>query len=206
MTAYKIEAKITVEYDAFNTTITRQELVSGLECTLRHHIGAGLLSGHTAARIETYDVEVSCQPITPSIEPLNASAVEDVVTELVDMGLTHTVDAESPPLSGGLESVAWGDPRDPWTLFYTEVASPEYAVHFATFTTNLKTARRRWLGQHIIAMLRGDETVPVGSWKRAANFSLSCDGVKSLTVSAHLPIEKREELLAFILKRLNGAS
>ena len=206
MTAYKLEAKITVEYDAFNTTTTSQELVSGLECTLRHHIGAGLLSGHTAARIETYDVEVSCQPITPSIEPPNASSAEDVATELVDIGLAYTVDVKVPPLSGGLESVAWSDPRDPWTLFYIEAASPERAVHFATFTTNLKAARRQWLGQHIIAMLRGDETVPVGSWKRVANFSLSCDGVKSLTVSTHLPIEKRNELLAFILKRLNGAS
>ena len=57
----RVEARIIVDYDTANMgSDAVRDLPFGLDRTIRHQIGAGLLTGHTMATVETY--EVVCNP------------------------------------------------------------------------------------------------------------------------------------------------
>jgi hypothetical protein len=60
MTRIVVEATIRVEYDASGlSTKEIAHLSSGLSRTIVHQVGAGLLTGHTDATVETYDVSAT---------------------------------------------------------------------------------------------------------------------------------------------------
>ena len=55
-----VEATIRVEYDASRlSTKEIPHLSTGLNRTIVHQVGAGLLTGHTDAAVETYDVSTT---------------------------------------------------------------------------------------------------------------------------------------------------
>lgn len=57
MTKIVVETTIRVEYDASRLSADEiPHLSSGLNRTVVHQVGAGLLTGHTDAPVETYEV------------------------------------------------------------------------------------------------------------------------------------------------------
>jgi hypothetical protein len=55
-----VEATIRVEYDASKLSADEiPHLSSGLSRTIVHQVGAGMLTGHTDALVETYDVSAT---------------------------------------------------------------------------------------------------------------------------------------------------
>ena len=60
----RVEARIIVDYDTSHIGPDEiMQLPYGLSRTIVHQIGAGLLTGHTSALVETYEVSVNVPPM-----------------------------------------------------------------------------------------------------------------------------------------------
>ena len=60
----RVEARIIVDYDTTNMgSGAVRDLPYGLDRTISHQIGAGLLTGHTMATVETYEVVCNSSPL-----------------------------------------------------------------------------------------------------------------------------------------------